>query len=197
MIGYYEEMAHCFVYDSGVRGEASVGFYETLGMMIGGETTLRAAYNPYIETVITNNYQTFSATTSYYLEHDDGPPGVPEMYACGFRGLLMSAKEGKISPEEAVDQIERSIKSAKSSIPFLPHRWTLRTIETYNPDLNFRNRNLDELIAELDRSIQDAVEGDVAIRKHAATQALKGIERYFILGLALTALALQILSIVF
>jgi hypothetical protein len=78
MIGYYEEMAHCFVYDFGVRGEVSVGFYETLGMMIGGETTLRAAYNPYIETRIEDNYQTFNETTIYYLEHDDGPPGVPE-----------------------------------------------------------------------------------------------------------------------
>ncbi len=78
VIGYYEEMAHCFARDLGVRGEVSVGFYETLGMMIGGETTLRAAYNPYIEALIANSYQTYNETTSYYLEHDDGPPGIPE-----------------------------------------------------------------------------------------------------------------------
>jgi len=77
VIGYYEEMSHCFVYDFGVRGEVSVGFYETLGMMIGGETTLRAAYNPYIEGRIEDGYQTFKETTIYYLEHDDYP-GVSE-----------------------------------------------------------------------------------------------------------------------
>jgi hypothetical protein len=53
MRGYYEEMAHCFIYDFGVIGDAwgggfSVGFYETLGLMMGSETALRAAYNPYI-----------------------------------------------------------------------------------------------------------------------------------------------------
>jgi len=78
MIGYYEEMAHCFAYDFGVIDETSVGFYESLGMMIGGETALRAAYNPYIEERIRDDYQTFNETTIYYLEHDDGPPGVPE-----------------------------------------------------------------------------------------------------------------------
>jgi hypothetical protein len=81
VIGYYEEMAHCFVYDFGVIGDAwggsfSVGFYETLGLMIGSETALRAAYNPYIETSISNYYQTSSETTSYYLQHNAGPPGV-------------------------------------------------------------------------------------------------------------------------
>lgn len=76
--GYYEEMAHCFMHDLGVKGEVSVGFYETLGWMIGSETALRAASNPYVQAFIANSYQTFNTTTTYYLEHNDGPPGVPK-----------------------------------------------------------------------------------------------------------------------
>lgn len=76
--GYYEEMAHCFAYDLGLRGEVSVGYYETLGMMIGGETALRAAWNPYTQQGIDDSYQVFAATTEYYLEHNTGEPDVPE-----------------------------------------------------------------------------------------------------------------------
>jgi len=78
VIGYYEEMAHCFVYDFGVIEEISVGFYETLGLMIGSEATLRAAYNPYIEGLILDYYQVCNDTTNYYLQHNTGPPGVDE-----------------------------------------------------------------------------------------------------------------------
>jgi len=78
VIGYYEEMAHCFARDLGLRGEHSVGYYETLGLMIGSETTLRAAWNPYIQQWVENNYQKFAATTQYYLEHNTGESGVPE-----------------------------------------------------------------------------------------------------------------------
>ena len=82
MIGYYEEMAHSFAYDFGIvddgwGGGFSVGFYETLGLMIGAEVTLRAAYNPYTETLISNNYQLFNETATHYLLHNEGPPGVP------------------------------------------------------------------------------------------------------------------------
>ncbi|MCD4843414.1 MAG: FG-GAP-like repeat-containing protein [Methanosarcinales archaeon] len=84
MVGYYEEMAHCFANDLGLKGEVSVGFYETLGLMIGGETALRAACNEYTEKEIngelrTNrNYQKFSETTEYYLNHDTGEDGMKE-----------------------------------------------------------------------------------------------------------------------
>ena len=81
VIGYYEEMAHCFVYDFGVIGDAwgggfSVGFYETLGLMTGSEVTLRAAYNPYIEDSISGYYEVCNETTSYYLQYNTGPPGI-------------------------------------------------------------------------------------------------------------------------
>jgi len=78
MVGYYEEMAHCFAYDLGLRGEVSVGYYETLGMLIGGETALRAAWNPHIQQLIDDGYQAFASTTAYYLEHNTGEPDIPE-----------------------------------------------------------------------------------------------------------------------
>jgi hypothetical protein len=76
--GYYEEMAHCFAYDLGIIGETSVGLYETLGMMIGGETALRAAWNPYTQTQSDQGYECFAASTAYYLDHDTCEPGVTE-----------------------------------------------------------------------------------------------------------------------
>lgn len=78
VIGYYEEMAHCFVRDLGIRGEVSVGYYETLGLMIGQETTLRAAWNPYIQQQVDDGYQAFATSASYYLEHDTCEPHIPE-----------------------------------------------------------------------------------------------------------------------
>ena len=78
MIGYYEEMAHCFAYDLGIRGETSVGYYETLGMMIGQETTLRAAWNSYTQQSVDDGFQTYATSTDYYLEHDTCEPGITE-----------------------------------------------------------------------------------------------------------------------
>lgn len=81
VVGYYEEMAHCFAYDFGVIGDGwgggfSVGFYETLGLMIGSEVALRVAYNDYINSSISSYYQVCNETTAYYLQHNTGPPGV-------------------------------------------------------------------------------------------------------------------------
>jgi hypothetical protein len=68
MMGYYEEMTHCFIHSF-----MKDGFYEALGMMIGGfEVTLRAATNPYVEQFVSNNYQKFADTTSYYFQHNAG-----------------------------------------------------------------------------------------------------------------------------
>jgi len=72
--GYYEEMAHSFVYDLGLKR----GYYETLGMMIGGETALRAAWNPHTQQVTDDGYQAFAASTDYYLEHDACEPDISE-----------------------------------------------------------------------------------------------------------------------
>jgi len=71
--GYYEEMAHCFIHDLGVGG-----FYEALGMMIGGEVAMRVAWNPYVEECREEGLRVFAETTAYYLEHNSGPPGVAE-----------------------------------------------------------------------------------------------------------------------
>jgi hypothetical protein len=82
VIGYYEEMAHCFARDFGLRDDCgSVGFYETLGLMIAGRTALIAAWNPYVESGNKYTYQICAETTAYYLDHDTGPPGVtPNIY---------------------------------------------------------------------------------------------------------------------
>jgi len=66
VVGYYEEMAHCFARDIGIWGERSVGYYETLGMMIGQETALRAAWNPHIESFINTNHEQNADTTLHY-----------------------------------------------------------------------------------------------------------------------------------
>ena len=73
MVGYYEEMAHCFICDTGADT-----FYEALGMIIGEETALRAAWNPHVEQSVASGYETFQQTTEYYLAHDEGPPGVAD-----------------------------------------------------------------------------------------------------------------------
>jgi hypothetical protein len=71
MSGYYEEMAHCFVHDF-----SDAGFYETLGLMMGGEATLRSAWTPLTQAQIAGGYVTYSNTAAYYLAHNEGPPGV-------------------------------------------------------------------------------------------------------------------------
>lgn len=71
--GYYEEMAHCFVMDL-----LNDHFYETLGMMIGMETSLRAAWNPHVETAMEQAYITFAASAAYFLDHDCCEPGITE-----------------------------------------------------------------------------------------------------------------------
>jgi hypothetical protein len=72
--GYFEEMAHNFRFDIG----PGFGFYEALGMMIGGEVALRVAWNPHIQQLADDGYRAFAATTAYYLEHNTGEPGVTE-----------------------------------------------------------------------------------------------------------------------
>lgn len=117
---------------------------------------LRRRYSNYPVELYGELWHEMGHATAYALNVRDKTLNEGVAYACGFRGLLIEVKEGKLSLEEAVEQIKSNIKGAKGSFPFFPHRRALLTIEAYNPDLNFRNRNLDELIAELDRSIQDA-----------------------------------------
>jgi len=94
MIGYYEEMGHCFVDDLGIIDETSVGFYETLGHMIGLETGLRAAGNLYLQTYIEQTYQGYAAWAAYYLEHDTFKPGITD--EIGLTGMLAHVFKTKV-----------------------------------------------------------------------------------------------------
>lgn len=74
MIGWYEEMAHCFVWDLGIKDT----FYETLGHMTGLETGLRAAWNPYLRSFVGQAYEAYAASAAYFLGHDRCEPGIAE-----------------------------------------------------------------------------------------------------------------------
>lgn len=123
-------------------------------------------------------------------------------YACGFRGLLLEATEGKFPVEKAIDEIERHIKGAEGSFPFFPHHTALRVIKKYNvergcfEDLDFRNRDPDEFIAELDESIQCAEKDDKVIREIVGKRQLARIEKPFVGILAIVIVILLILSLV-
>lgn len=119
-------------------------------------------------------------------------------YACGFSGLLLEAIAGKFPVGKAVDEIERHIKGAESSFPFFPHHTALRVIKEYDVergcfvDLNIRNRNPDEFIAELDKSIQRAVKDDKDIREIVAKRQLAKIEKPFV-GILTIAIAIMVI----
>jgi len=121
-------------------------------------------------------------------------------YACGFRGLLLEALDGKFSMEKAVDEIERQIKGAETSLPLFPHRTALRVVKDYNvergcfEDLSFRNCDPEKLIVGLDRKIQKAVEDDKDIRDIVAKRQLARVEKPFVGILAITMIILFILS---
>jgi hypothetical protein len=95
-------------------------------------------------------------------------------YANEIRGLLQAAMKGEFSQEQAVDAVEFLVKCAKNEsldtgifsalnrmgLKGIPddmktpyHYLALEAIKRHNPDLRFRNRNLNELVAESDRTI--------------------------------------------
>jgi len=72
VIGYYEEMAHCFL-----RQFEKTLFYEAIGSMIGSETSMRASWNPYYaQEFYKDGLIRNSVTTRYYLKYNTGEPGV-------------------------------------------------------------------------------------------------------------------------
>ena len=91
-----------------------------------------------------------------------------------FRALLKAAKNGFFTKDKAIDAVEFYIKRAKleqldaalfsrlnemglkvpADLKNAYHHRALDIIKKHNPELKFHGRNLDELIAELDRSIQ-------------------------------------------
>jgi len=109
--------------------------------------------------------------------------------ACQFTGLLLESQDGEFPLEEALDHIELDVKTAHGPLSFLFHyREAFAAIRLYNSDLRFRNRNVDELLVELDKSIQYAVNTDREIRR----RELSKLERPFvtIFGTAATVLLL-------
>lgn len=75
--------------------------------------------------------------------------------AYSFRGLLQGAKEGRFTLEKAVDLIELDIGIAQDPLTnvFTHYDKSLEAIREFNPDLKFRNRDLNELLLELDKTI--------------------------------------------
>lgn len=87
-----------------------------------------------------------------------------------FMGLLLSCKEGKLTLEAAIDQIRQDLNGLKATStlfsglermgvkfpqgrPGRHHEDALFVIREFNPELEFRNRDPDKLIEELEKSI--------------------------------------------
>jgi hypothetical protein len=113
-------------------------------------------------------------------------------------GLLLEAKNGKFTFKKACDQIESVVKSVQHyfrpwwTLPFPSLKW----IEKYNPDLEFRDRDPDELLAELEKAIQDIVETDREVHKILQSRVLARREKPFIIAFAAIAVALLIISLI-
>ena len=77
-------------------------------------------------------------------------------------GLLLEVQEGKVDLEKAVSQIERYVAGyMMNPFSFLsPHKQGLEAIQVFNPNLRFRGRDVNELEAELDKSIGYALDVD-------------------------------------
>lgn len=136
----------------------------------------------------------FGHALAYVLDVKDKTRREGVAYACGFRGLLLEAMEGKFSIEKAVDEIELQIKGAGFSLPFFPHADSLRLIREHN--LNFRNRDPNELIGELDRSIQHTLEVDRKILQITRKRQLARVEKPFVSLFAMVAVTLLIISFI-
>lgn len=84
-----------------------------------------------------------------------------------FKGLLLEAREGRFPLEKAIEQIEEDIERVKSPFAHFTHYGkALDLIRRYDPDLEFRNRDPDELIKELDKSISYIIPYSVKIKLH-------------------------------
>jgi len=65
-----------------------------------------------------------------------------------FKGLVLGAKEGRIPVNKAIDTIEETARQCQISCPD-----EIKLLRKYNPSLDFCNKDLEELILELDRTI--------------------------------------------
>jgi len=116
----------------------------------------------------------------------------------GLIGLLLEAENGKFTFEKACDQIESSIKNVKHyfrpwwTLPYPSLKW----IEKYNPDLKFRNRDPEELLAELEKAIQDIANTDREVHRILQSRALARREKPFIIAFGAIAVVLLIISLI-
>lgn len=112
--------------------------------------------------------------------------------AYSFRGLLHEAKEGKIRLEKAFDQIELYIGKTQEPLTraFMHYEEALFSIRKYNPDLQFRNRDPDELLSDLDKAISYAIAYPFAYKN-----GKWAYENFFVYSLALFATVLFIISL--
>jgi len=94
-----------------------------------------------------------------------------------FIGLLQGVKQGLFDKEQAIEEIESTIKNigyekqmaglysklrtmglkVPRNLTVAPHDSALFAIRKFNPSLEFRNRDLDDLLAELEKSIEYAL----------------------------------------
>jgi len=111
----------------------------------------------------------FGHQTAYRLDVKNKTFNEAFAIAYRLRGILLGYKIGKFTLDEAIDQIEHDIKEAEYDSRFLSsfekaglkipsnikhYENALFAIRKYNPDLEFRNRDPDELIEELEGSIK-------------------------------------------
>jgi len=110
---------------------------------------------------------------AYVLDIEDETKNESIALAYRFKGLLQAAKEGLFKREEVTNEIESNIKSAQyekmmvsvytqmekmglkvpNDMKKSHYYSSLFAIQKYNSELKFRDRDLDELIVELDKSI--------------------------------------------
>jgi len=108
--------------------------------------------------------------TAYVLGIKDKIPNEGFALTYRFKGLLQGAKEGLFTVEKAIDEIEYTVKSVRADSALISklknmglkvpdnsemthYDDSLFAIRKFNPSLTFRNRELDELLLELDKSI--------------------------------------------
>lgn len=113
--------------------------------------------------------------------------------AYSFRGLLQEAKEGKLPLEKVFDQIELYIEKTQEPLTraLMHYGEALFAIRKHIPYLKFRNRDPNELLMELDKTIEYTLAYPFAYR-----EGKWRYEKYFVSSMALVAVILFILSLV-
>ncbi len=123
-------------------------------------------------------------------------------YANELKGLLKAAKDGVFSREEVFDTIEFILKSsefeqldaalfsklARMGLHGIPKEYTtpyhflaLKTLRKHNPELEYRSRSAEVLVAELDNTIQDILRGSRSRKRRTNRPLIFGA----VLGVAL------------